>query len=77
MSYIQLKTGKTIYVSTYEYFFKLEEKDVDEFFQSCEADDLGTFIEDPFSSRIVRGTLEIEDIPDVPDDSIDIEGDIE
>ena len=34
MPNISLPNGKVIYVSTYEYYFQLDEKDVDEFFQS-------------------------------------------
>lgn len=61
MPNIQLKTGNTIYVSTYEYYFKLEEKDVDLFFQSCEADDLGIYIDNPFSGKRDMGTLDKDD----------------
>jgi len=64
MPNISLPTGKVIYVSTYEYFFKLQEEDVDEFFQSAIADDLGIQVEYPFSNKVVFGTLEINDIPE-------------
>lgn len=65
MPNISLPTGKVIYLSTYEWLFKLEEKNVDEFFQNCIADDLGTFIENPFSAAMPQGRLDIEEIPDV------------
>ena len=61
MPSIQLRTGKTIYISTYDYYFRLKEDEVDLFFQSCEADDLGIDVEDPFSNRIFFGVLDIED----------------
>lgn len=74
MPNISLPNGKVIYVSTYEYYFQLDEKDVDEFFQSCMADDLGSFADDPFSQRISLGKLEVEEseeFPDIPDEVID------
>jgi len=64
---IQLPTGNTISVSAYEYYFILKEDEIDLFFQSCIADDLGTYIDNPFSSR--RSSLEVkeedEDIKDI------------
>lgn len=71
MPNISLPTGKVIYVSTFEYYFKLEEKDVDEFFQSCIADDLGVEVEYPFSNKRTPGRLEIEDLPDLPEDELE------
>lgn len=65
MPNISLPTGKVIYLSVYEYYFQLDEKDVDHFFQSCIADDLGTFVEDPFSGRTSHGKLEVEESPDI------------
>lgn len=65
---IQLVTGKTISVSSYEWLFMLKEEDVDEFFQSCIADDLGIDIENPFSNKIIHGKLEIEDLPEPIED---------
>ncbi len=65
MPNISLPTGKVIYVSTYDYFFQLDEKDVDEFYQSCIADDLGSFVDDPFSQRLHPGKLEVEDLPEI------------
>ena len=77
MPYIQIPTGKTIYVSTFEYYFLLREEDVDEFFQSCIADDIGEFMEDPFSNRMARAFVkeEIEEeIPEISDTpNLDIE----
>jgi len=63
MPNISLPTGKVIYLSVYEYYFQLEEKDVDEFFQSCIADDLGVFEDNPFSNRAAQGRLEVEETP--------------
>ena len=48
---ISLPTGKVISVSYYEWLFILKDDDVNEFFQSCVADDLGTMLENPFSGR--------------------------
>lgn len=67
MPNIQLRTGKTIYISTYDYYFRLKEDEVDLFFQSCEADDLGIDVEDPFSNRMFFGTLDVEEKPKVED----------
>lgn len=64
---IQLPTGKTIYVSTYEFFFVLKEEDVNEFYQNCVADDLGTYVEHPFSESLMKGKLEIDEDPIIPD----------
>lgn len=58
MPNIQLRTGNTVWVSTYEFYFKLDDKDLDLFFQACEADNLGIYIDDPFSNRIQMGTLD-------------------
>lgn len=65
MPNISLPTGKVIYVTVYEYYFMLEEKDVDEFFQQCIADDLGTFVDDPFSQKTTLGKLEVEETPEI------------
>lgn len=65
MPNISLPTGKVIYLSVYEYYFQLEEKNVDEFYQSCIADDLGAFVDDPFSQRAYHGRLEVEDEPEI------------
>lgn len=64
MPNINLPTGNTIYVSAFEYFILLDDKDVDEFFQSCIADDLGVYIDNPFSNTAVQGKLDIEDVPE-------------
>lgn len=58
--YISLPTGKVITVSYYEWLFMLKEEDLDEFFQSCIADDLGHVIENPFSSKNAD-KLEVEE----------------
>lgn len=65
MPLIQLQTGKTIYISAYEYYFVLKDEDIEEFFQSCVADDIGIFKENPFSDSGCRGRIEIDDIPEV------------
>lgn len=70
MPNISLPTGKVIYVSTFEYYFKLNEKDVDEFFQSCIADDLGVEIDHPFSHKTTKGKLEIDELPDLPEEDL-------
>lgn len=75
MPNISLPTGKVIYVSTFDYYFMLQEEDVDEFFQSCIADDLGKFIDEPFSQRIARGKIEVEDTPNI--EEIPLDEDIE
>ncbi len=62
MPNISLPSGKVIYISTYEWLFQLEENNVDEFFQSCMADDLGVFIENPFSAAMPQGKLEVEEV---------------
>lgn len=73
MPNISLPTGKVIYLSVYEYYFELEEKDVDNFFQSCMADDLGIFIEDPFSHRAKPGKIEVEETPEVEEVNVEEE----
>lgn len=69
---ISLPTGKVLSISVYEYLFLIPEEDVDLFYQSCIADDLGTIIEDPFSNKEHFGKLEIDEIPDIPDELLDI-----
>ena len=71
MPNISLPTGKVIYLSVYEYYFQLEEKSVDEFFQSCIADDLGTFLDDPFSQRVPHGRLEVEETPEIEEIAVE------
>lgn len=65
---IQLPTGKTLSISTYDFFFVLKEENVEEFFQSCIADDLGTEVNYPFSHRPNEGKLEFEETPYEPED---------
>jgi hypothetical protein len=65
MPIISLPTGKVIHLSVYEWLFKLEEKNVDEFFQSCIADDLGIYEDNPFANRAAHGKLEVEDDPEI------------
>lgn len=57
---INLPTGKVISVSAYEYYFILKDEDLDEFFQSCIADDLGNYIENPFSNKCLE-KLEVKE----------------
>jgi len=64
---IQLPTGNTITVSTYEFLFVLKDEDVDEFYQACMADNLGVYIDNPFSNKILHGKLEVEDSPEDED----------
>ena len=52
---IQLPTGNTITISVYEYLFLLDDKDVDLFYQSCMADNIGVYIDNPFSNRYSTG----------------------
>lgn len=75
MPNISLPTGKVIYVSVYEYYFLLDEKDIDHFFQSCIADDLGTYVDDPFNQKASPGRLEVEDVPDLEEPAIEEEYD--
>ena len=67
MPIISLPTGKVIYLSVYEYYFELREEDVEEFFRSCIADDIGTYEENPFCSKNIQEELtpdqgEVEEI---------------
>ncbi len=63
---IQLATGTTITISAYEFYFMLKDEDVDEFYQSCIADNLGIFVENPFSQKMLVGRIEVdEDIEDL------------
>lgn len=65
MPNISLPTGKVIYVSTFEYYFMLDEEAVDMFFQSCIADDLGIEVQNPFSNKCSSGELEIDEYQDI------------
>lgn len=65
MPNIQLPTGKTIYVSTYDFLFVLKDDEVHLFYQSCVADDLGNFVEDPFSNTGLKGSLEVDEEPTI------------
>lgn len=61
MMQLSLPTGKVISIPIYQWLFMLKEEDVDEFYQSCIADDLGIEIDNPFSNKIIHGKLEIEE----------------
>ena len=58
---IQLPSGNTVTVSTYDWLFNLDDKDVGEFLQSCVADELGTYIHNPFSDGPSLSTKEEEE----------------
>lgn len=58
---IQLPTGKTIAISVYDYYFVLKEDEVDNFYQSCIADDLGEEINNPFSNKASTGKIEVDE----------------
>lgn len=51
MPLINLPTGKTISMTTYEWLFKLKDDEIDGFYQDCIADDLGIEINNPFSGK--------------------------
>lgn len=73
--FLQLPTGKTVYVSAFEYLFLLKEEEVDEFYQACIADDLGEYMEDPFSNRMSKARIMEEEVPEieeVPNQDIEI-----
>lgn len=61
---IQLDTGMTVYVSTYEFYFKLKDEEVELFYQACKADNLGIYIDDPFSDRKCMVTIQEQDTPE-------------
>jgi hypothetical protein len=56
---IQIPTGNTITISVYEWLFILKDEDVHLFYQDCMADDLGTYIDNPFSNK--SATIDIEE----------------
>lgn len=58
---INLPTGKVIYVSVDDFLFRLKEEDVDQFYQSCIADDLGEYIDFPFASQAGNGSISLDD----------------
>lgn len=64
---IQLSTGNTIYISCYEYLFVLKDEDVELFYQQCIADDMGVYIDNPFSNRAMQGKI-VEDDSDTEED---------
>jgi hypothetical protein len=68
---IQLPTGNTISISAYEYLFVLKDEDVELFYQSCMADNIGVYIDNPFSNRAHSGTIdESEELSDDPSFSL-------
>lgn len=64
---IQLPTGKTMSMTVYEYFFLLKDEDVELFYQSCIADDLGVNVENPFYGMAPSAKLDV-----VEEEEIDI-----
>lgn len=62
---IQLPTGKTINVSTYEYLFVLTDSDMDNFYQMCIAANVGEYIENPFHNSADFGKIEVEEEEDI------------
>lgn len=76
MANIQLPTGKTINIPIAQFLFGIKDDEVDLFFQSCIADDLGTFLEHPFANNAARGFVEVEDEPvieEIPQEEEEIE----
>jgi hypothetical protein len=64
-----LPTGNTITISVYEWLFVITDDQVPLFFQSCIADNLGEYIDNPFSARAPMGQLEVEDADSSIEDS--------
>lgn len=54
-------------MSVYEFLFVLKDDEVDLFYQSCVADDLGNFIEDPFADKSIKGKLEVDEPAPIPE----------
>lgn len=69
---IELPTGKTLQLSIYEFLFLLKDEDVDNFYQSAIADDLGTYVENPFSNRSTNAKLDVEEMSEIEDLGEDI-----
>jgi len=59
---IQIPTGNTITISVYEWLFILKDEDVHLFYQDCMADDLGTYIDNPFSNKSAAIDIEEEEV---------------
>lgn len=65
---VNLPNGKTVEVNTSEWF-AMNDAEVEEFYQSCMADDLGIAIENPFSSKKnEKLDIDIEEEPEVDED---------
>lgn len=75
MPNIQLPTGKTIYIPIQTFLFDIKDDEIDLFYQTCIADDLGTFVEDPFSQRGMKGDVKVneteETVPEEPTENIE------
>lgn len=62
---ISLPNGKNLIISTYEFLFVLKESDVDSFYETCMADDMGVEIDNPFySTEKPTGFIYREEIED-------------
>lgn len=61
MPYVNLQTGNTIYVPDYIWYFKLKDEEIHLFLQECVADDLGVYIDRPFSGTGLKTKLEEDD----------------
>jgi len=57
---INLPNGKTISVSLHEWLFVLGDDEVEEFYKECMADDIGSFINDPFAENPEKIDLDKE-----------------
>lgn len=58
---INLPTGNTISVSYFEWLFILKDEDIPGFYQSCMADNLGVYIENPFSKRNLHDKIHVDE----------------
>ena len=59
---INLPTGNTISISVYEWLFIIKDEDILDFYQACVADNLGTYIDNPFSNTAMPGRVEYEEV---------------
>lgn len=60
MPNIQLETGNTVYFPS-EYYYSIPDEKMHEFFQACMADNLGVYIDSPFSNLRDEKTIEEEE----------------
>jgi hypothetical protein len=59
--HIQLPTGNTIIMSTYDFLFNIKDEDMPLFWQHCVAENLGVYIDNPFSEKGLVGLLKEDD----------------